>query len=91
MMVLMNNELNTCRVCGLSLSEPPWGSDGKNPTDEFCPCCGVQFGYGDCQQIAARNWRERWVRDGGAWFKPNEKPADWSLELQLKQVPAQFQ
>lgn len=34
-----------CRVCGLYLGYQPWGEDGKTPSYEICPCCGVEFGY----------------------------------------------
>jgi len=34
-----------CPACGFLLQMPPW--DGKLPSEEICPCCGIQFGYDD--------------------------------------------
>ena len=36
-----------CRICGYRLGFEPWGDDGKTPTYEICPCCGVEFGNED--------------------------------------------
>ena len=34
---------NFCPVCGYPLSDyNPWGDDGKTPTYDICPCCGVE-------------------------------------------------
>jgi len=48
-----------CRVCGFREDEPPWGEDGRTPLFDFCPCCGVEHGYGDATPAGARNWRAR--------------------------------
>jgi hypothetical protein len=85
-----DGDLNRCRVCGVLETIPPWGEDGRNPTFDFCPCCGVEFGYGDNNPGAARKWRERWIAAGAVWDEPSERPADWSLEEQLSHVPAAF-
>lgn len=37
-----------CRVCGLDQGFKPWGEDDQTPTFDLCNCCGVQFGYEDC-------------------------------------------
>jgi hypothetical protein len=83
-------ELHRCRVCGLSQPIPPWGDSGRDPSFDFCPCCGVEFGYGDANVVAARGWRERWVAAGASWDDPSARPADWSLDEQLAHVPAAF-
>jgi len=75
-----------CSVCGYRLDTPPWGIDGKNPTFDFCPCCGVQFGYQDCLQAAVEKQRARWLAGGARWSEPSEMPADWNLEEQLRYV-----
>src|SRR2546421_398332 len=36
---------NKCPACGYALGFAPW--DGESPSDEICPCCGIQFGYDD--------------------------------------------
>jgi len=79
-----------CRVCGLLAGEPPWGQDGRSPLYDFCPCCGVEHGYQDSSVAGARKFRAAWQAAGGAWEDVRSKPANWSLELQLENVPAAF-
>lgn len=39
---------NFCHVCGYPLGDyNPWGDDGKTPTYDICPCCGVEWGNED--------------------------------------------
>jgi hypothetical protein len=78
-----NDLLMRCRVCGLIQSEPPWGMDGKSPTFDFCPCCGVEFGYGDASPEAIRRWRQKWIAEGKKWDSPDKKPANWDWQEQL--------
>jgi hypothetical protein len=82
--------INVCRVCGKIQCEPPWGEDGISPNYTFCDCCGVEFGYGDCWLIAIHSSRKRWLDQGAKWDNPKERPVDWDLEEQLKQIPEQF-
>jgi hypothetical protein len=79
-----------CRVCGKAQSEPIWGDDGQCPTHAICDCCGTEFGYEDCNLKAIKTARDRWLTSGAKWFNPKKQPADWSLEEQLKQIPAQY-
>jgi hypothetical protein len=88
-MVNKNENLN-CRVCGKTQDEAPWGEDGKCPNYDICDCCGVEVGYGDCTLKAIRMSRECWLASGAEWKYPNEKPADWSLEKQLGNIPKEF-
>jgi hypothetical protein len=87
---MLSNQEFHCRVCGLLMPEPPWGDDGKSPAYDFCPCCGVEFGYGDCTHLAAQSWRETWIKKGAVWDNKDEKPTNWNLEEQLKTIPAGF-
>jgi hypothetical protein len=84
----MNN--NACRVCGLITGEPPYGLDGASPEFWFCPCCGVEHGYGDATPTGAKRWRRQWLEAGGKWHEPAEMPATWQLDEQLENVPADF-
>ena len=88
----MLNELNklNCRVCGKIQNDPPWGEDGKCPNYDICDCCGVEFGYGDWTLNAIRMSRERWISNGATWKYPEEKPANWSLEEQMKNIPKEY-
>ncbi|CDX04036.1 hypothetical protein [Desulfitobacterium hafniense] len=68
----------TCHVCGYpNLDETHLGEDGKTPLFEYCPCCGVQFGYSDATLIAITRHRERWLSEGAKWFDESLKPHDW--------------
>ena len=79
-----------CRVCGLVLEDPPWGIDGRTPLFEYCPCCGVEFGYGDATPIGAKRWRLKWISNAAVWSEPSQEPAGWSLESQLGNLPPEF-
>jgi hypothetical protein len=81
-----------CRVCGLFQNEdiPPWGLDGHCPSFDICACCGVEFGYEDCSPESTKAFRKEWLAKGTPWFDPKEKPENWSIEEQLKNIPKQF-
>ena len=39
---------NFCPICGYPLDNYNlWGDDGKTPTYDICPCCGVEWGNED--------------------------------------------
>ena len=82
-----SDELLICRVCGLRQASPPWGQDGNSPTYEFCPCCGVEFGYGDATVVGTKRWRESWLSAGAKWFESDSRPSDWDADAQLAQLP----
>ena len=88
----MANEISSliCRVCGKIQDDFPWGEDGKYPNYDICDCCGVEFGYGDCTLKAIRASRERWLANGAEWKYPKEKPDNWSLEEQMKNIPKEY-
>lgn len=79
-----------CRVCGCSSEEFPWGEDGKSPTYEICPCCGVQFGKEDVTLESIQKYRAEWLRKRAKWFAKNSKPEHWVLEEQMKHIPEGF-
>ena len=87
---MLSEELLRCRVCGLRLGEAPWGENGRSPTFEYCPCCGVEFGYGDATPAAAQRWREKWLSGGAGWQDPIRQPDNWSCREQLSFVPLAF-
>jgi hypothetical protein len=87
---MASKENYLCRICGLRHPHPPWGDDGHAPSFEICDCCGAEFGYHDATIQAIRNYRDRWLSEGAIWFISNEKPNEWSLEDQLKQIPNRF-
>lgn len=81
-----------CRVCGLFQGENyyPWGKDGNSPTFDNCLCCGAEFGFHDCFPEAAREFREKWLKNGGKWCFPKYEPNNWSLEEQMKNIPLEY-
>jgi hypothetical protein len=83
-----------CYVCGFDLGFRPW--DGPFPSDEICPCCGIQFGYHDAWAAASdekgrtkiyAKWREDWIAAGMPWRGRGEPaPQGWNPSEQLKRV-----
>jgi hypothetical protein len=88
----MDNKLSSyfCRICGHKQSEAPWGTDGRTPTFDYCPCCGVEFGYQDCNLKAVRAFRENWLKKGAVWSEPEKLIKPWNLAEQLKNIPYEF-
>ncbi|MCD8032141.1 MAG: hypothetical protein LUF85_15295 [Bacteroides sp.] len=78
---------NNCRVCGLFIQDKPWGENGKTPTYEICPCCGVEFGVEDYTKESTKEYREKWIESGCQWFDKKEKPENWNLSLQMENIP----
>ncbi|UPY81077.1 hypothetical protein FH581_022755 (plasmid) [Leptospira weilii] len=79
-----------CPVCGYELDEIAW--DEGSPSDEICPCCGIQFGYTDAtpegegkkQQDSYREW---WISQGMHWWsKGHSQPPNWDPKEQLKRI-----
>jgi len=87
--IVYHSQANTheCRVCGYYSEDYPWGEDGKSPTYQICPCCGVQFGVKDITPDEIQNERELWVKSKYKWFNSEMKPVGWSFEEQLKNIP----
>ena len=87
--VEFHSQANTheCRVCGYYSKDYPWGEDGKSPSFQICPCCGVQYGIKDITPEEIQNERKLWVKNNYKWFNSNLKPAGWSSEEQLKNIP----
>jgi hypothetical protein len=79
-----------CRVCGYENAEPPWGEDGLSPTFNFCPCCGVEFGYQDHHLESIRTYRENWLNKGASRDEPNAKLLKRSLENQMQGIPKEY-
>lgn len=79
-----------CRVCGWDQGFEPWGEDGNTPTFDICDCCGVQFGYEDCNAMCVKKLRDQWIKNGAKWVSPKSRPENWSLEDQLKHIPDEY-
>lgn len=85
-----NDEICFCRVCGLRFDDPPWGLDGQSPSFDICPCCGVEFGYEDCNHAAIRGYRDEWIRDGMNWNYKKSRPEFWDVTAQMACIPERF-
>ncbi|MDQ6927560.1 MAG: hypothetical protein M3159_02715 [Actinomycetota bacterium] len=62
-----------CPACRFRLAFEPW--TGVLPSDEICPCCGIQFGYDDVARrdpIFYAGWRAHWVANGKRWWSPDQ-------------------
>jgi hypothetical protein len=79
-----------CRVCGLNQGVEPWGKDGETPSFDICTCCGVQFGYEDCDILSVKKFRAEWLNNGAHWSWAKNKPENWSLEEQMQNIPDDF-
>lgn len=75
-----------CPICGLPLDFTPWGDDGKSPTYDICPCCGVEWSNEDYTTKSRIEYRKKWLSAGAKWFEPQKKPANWNIEKQLKNI-----
>ena len=80
-----------CRVCGKRQDEPTWGKDDQSPTFNICECCGVEFGYEDCNIEAIHAFRKKWLQEGNKWWNQKAQPQNWSLEEQMKNIPKKYQ
>lgn len=85
----MSNNL-ACRVCGYLQDDPPWGENGNCPNYDICDCCGVEFGYEDCNLTSILTFRNQWLKNGAKWKNFKYKPINWSLEEQIKNIPKEF-
>ena len=81
---------HNCRVCGLYIEDKPWGEDGRCPTYEFCPCCGVEFGYQDYSLESIREFRKNWLEKDARWDDPKSKPSNWNLEKQMQDIHNEY-
>ncbi|RJL35657.1 hypothetical protein D5H75_02395 [Bailinhaonella thermotolerans] len=87
---MLNERLYGCRVCGLIQDSAPWGLDGRSPSFDICPCCGVEFGYEDATLVSILVFRQKWLEDGAPWWDSELKPGGWDLALQLESVPPEY-
>lgn len=82
--------VNFCPVCGYAdLKYPAY--EGLVASDEFCPCCGFQFGWTDYDLgISHEQWRKKWIEGGMRWddnTKSGRKPpSGWDPRAQLRSI-----
>jgi len=77
----------TCPVCGYDkLEEEAYDVDG-NPSYEICKCCGFEFGYDDeSEGKSFKEYRMEWIESGAQWHNAKEKPENWNVKVQLRNI-----
>lgn len=90
----MNNKSMLCPVCGFNLGFEPW--KGESASDEYCPCCGIQFGYHDVTEASGMEgtkeqiymkWRKHWIENAMKWDSDTIlPPLNWNPCEQLKTI-----
>jgi hypothetical protein len=75
-------------------ADPPYFRHYGEPSYDVCHCCGFEFGNDDDPGTAPPKLFEAylaiWIKDGCIWFDPAKKPANWTLEQQLKNAGLTF-
>ena len=76
-----------CPICGYDKIEiPPYDDKGRGSFD-ICPCCGFHYAvHDDDMGYTFESYREEWIKNGSAWLMESEKPNNWLLEKQLKNL-----
>lgn len=78
---------NVCKICGLEFGDfYPWGEYGDLASFDICPCCGVEWGYEDCNEESSIRYRTSWINNGMNWFQPEKKPKNWNGYQQLQKI-----
>lgn len=52
----------------------------------FVPVAVLEWGNEDYTSESRTEYRNKWLADGAKWFEPQEKPVNWNLEEQLKNI-----
>jgi hypothetical protein len=68
----------------------PWGPDGRTSTFDICPCCGVEWGYGDSRCSSRLKYRAEWLEAGGRWIFDDVPHDGLTTEERLSHVSADF-
>ncbi len=92
-----------CPVCNYKgLYEPAYSSDKLGySSNDICPCCGFQFGLDDFdfdsgdwynpREKAFEIWRKKWIEEGAEFHSRHERPKDWDVKEQLKDINIYFE
>ncbi|WP_082472327.1 hypothetical protein [Paenibacillus bovis] len=79
---------NICLVCGYDQLEEPQYVE-EVPSYEICSCCGFEAGFDDDAASYPQTipeYRASWLKHDAPWFMLKEKPANWDLKEQLKNI-----
>ncbi len=75
-----------CRVCGFEAEDEPWGPDGTIPTFDYCPCCGVEWGYQDSSEAGIAMYRAKWIGQGARWSDSKVEGDGMTTEARLARL-----
>lgn len=78
-----------CRICWYEDYEPFWLETGW-PSWQICVCCWSESWYYDTLDNAIKNNRKKWIEWWCKWFDPKEKPENWDIEEQMKNIPEKY-
>jgi hypothetical protein len=87
-MFFKRKEVFVCTVCGYdSLPGPLYNKKGIPDVSLICACCGFQPGYDDDELgNTFESYRVEWIQSGAKWFREEDKPKQWDLNKQLKNI-----
>ena len=86
-MFFRNKRFFVCSVCGYDYLPGPLYINGTPDVSLICACCGFQPGYDDEELgYTLESYREEWIQNGAKWFREKEKPKQWNLKKQLKNI-----
>ena len=68
---------------------PPYYTHYGQPSYDVCSCCRYEYGNDDDPGPASspqsfQEYLSDWIENGLLWFRPDKRPSDWSLEIQLQ-------
>lgn len=74
-----------CPVCGYPELDESAYNKLNHPTYTICSCCGTEFGYDDFDKNFEQ-LRKEWINKGAKWVFLKDKPKNWNLKDQLKNL-----
>jgi hypothetical protein len=83
----VTSENDCCRICGFRPDTSPWGPDGRTPSFEICPSCGVEYGYEDSTPTAVSRYRREWLNNGGIWSDASIPKDGLTSQQRLRNIP----
>lgn len=76
-----------CSVCGFDRLQGPLYKNGIPNVSLICRCCGFQPCYDDTELgYTYEAYRNEWIQNGAEWFREEEKPERWDLDIQLENI-----
>lgn len=75
-----------CKVCGWIIKDKPYLQNKENYYKR-CDCCGYIYDEKKCNNHKAyEDYRKEWIENGAIWYDVKQKPKNWELQKQLKNI-----